>query len=97
MGFYNNPYTLVSDLLNNNPFSLVSELSDIPFGSNVYIVSDEKYKELKQNQAREEIAVLERRLESYEEAATKLRDTIAALNEEHGLLPPPSTKDEVTN
>ena len=88
MGFYNTPFNLVSDLLNNNPYTLVGELSDIPFGSNVYIVSDDKYKELKQKQAREEIAVLERRLESYEEAATKLRDTIAALNEEHGLLPP---------
>ena len=88
MGFYNTPFNLVNDLINNNPITLVKDLSNIPFGSNVYIVSDEKYKELKQNQAREEIAVLERRLESYEEAATKLRDTIAALNEEHGLLPP---------
>ena len=88
MGFYNTPFNLVNDLINNNPITLVKDLSNIPFGSNVYIVSDEKYKELKQNQAREEITVLERRLESYEEAATKLRDTIAALNEEHGLLPP---------
>ena len=80
MGFYNNPFQLVNDLVN------------IPFGSDVYVISDEKYKELKQKQAREEISVLERRLESYEEAATKLRDTIAALNEEHGLLPPPTDK-----
>ena len=85
MGFYNNPFQLVNDLVN------------IPFGSDVYVISDEKYKELKQKQAREEISVLERRLESYEEAATKLRDTIAALNEEHGLLPPTSTKDEIPN
>ena len=92
MGFYNTPFNLVNDLINNNPITLVKDLSNIPFGSNVYIVSDEKYKELKQNQAREEIAVLERRLESYEEAATKLRDTIAALNEEHGLLPPTTDK-----
>ena len=88
MGFYNTPFNLVNDLINNNPITLVKDLSNIPFGSNVYIVSDEKYKELKQNQAREEITVLERRLESYEEAATKLRDTIASLKEEHGLLPP---------
>ena len=80
MGFYNNPFNLVNDLVN------------IPFGSDVYVISDEKYKELKQNQARNEIAVLERRLQSYETAATKLRDTIAALNEEHGLLPPPTDK-----
>ena len=80
MGFYNNPFNLVNDLVN------------IPFGSDVYVISDEKYKELKQKQARNEIAVLESRLESYEAAATKLRDTIAALNEEHGLLPPPTDK-----
>ena len=76
MGFYNNPFNLVNDLVN------------IPFGSDVYVISDEKYKELKQKQAANEIAVLERRLESYETAATKLRDTIASLNEENGLLPP---------
>ena len=85
MGFYNNPFNLVNDLVN------------IPFGTDVYVISDEKYKELKQKQAREEISVLERRLESYEIAATKLRDTIASLNEEHGLLPPPSTQGEVPN
>ena len=92
MGFYNNPFNLVNDLITNNPYTLVSDLTNIPFGSDVYVISDEKYKELKQKQAREEISVLERRLESYEEAATKLRDTIAALNEEHGLLPPPTDK-----
>ena len=80
MGFYNNPFQLVNDLVN------------IPFGSDVYVISDEKYKELKQKQARDEISVLERRLESSEVAATKLRDTIASLNEEHGLLPPPTDK-----
>ena len=80
MGFYNNPFNLVNDLVN------------IPFGTDVYVISDEKYKELKQKQARDEISVLESRLESYEAAATKLRDTIAALNEEHGLLPPPTDK-----
>ena len=85
MGFYNNPFNLVNDLIN------------IPFGSDVYVISDEKYKELKQKQARDEIAVLERRLESYETAATKLRDTIASLNEEHGLLPPTPPPTETPN
>ena len=85
MGFYNNPFNLVNDLVN------------IPFGSDVYVISDEKYKELKQKQAADEIAVLERRLESYETAATKLRDTVTALKEEHGLLPPPSISNEMPN
>ena len=77
-------------LYKQSPFTLVNDLMNIPFGSDVFVISDEKYKELKKKQAVDEIAVLERRLESYEKAADRLRETIASLNEEHGLLAPPT-------
>ena len=84
-------------LYNQSPFTLVNNLSNIPFGSEVFVISDEKYKELKKNQAAAEVAVLEGRLESYEKAADRLRETIASLNEEHGLLAPTPPPTETPN
>ena len=74
---------------NNAPFHLVNDLMNIPFGVNdVYVVSDAQFKELKQKQARDEVAVLTKRLEAYEKAAEGLRQTIAEIETEHDLLMP---------
>ena len=74
---------------NSHPFRLVEDLMNIPFGVNdVYVVSDAQYKELKQKQARDEVAVLNKRLEAYEKAAEGLRQTIAEIETEHDLLAP---------
>ena len=63
---------------------------NIPFGvSDVYVVSDKQYKELKQKQATDEIAVLTKRLEAYERAADGLRQTIAEISAEYELPPSP--------
>jgi antitoxin component HigA of HigAB toxin-antitoxin module len=60
----------------------------IPLRGEVYVISDAKYKELQQKQAQDEITVLERRMQSYERTADDLRQTIAGLRKEHGLLEP---------
>ena len=75
---------------NSSPFRLVEDLMNIPFGvSDVYVVSDKQYKELKQKQATDEIAVLTKRLEAYERAADGLRQTIAEISAEYELPPSP--------
>ena len=72
---------------NRSPFHLINDMTTLPFGGDVYVISDAKYAELKQKQAADEIAVLNKRLLSYEAAADKLRETINELQTEHGLLP----------
>jgi proline racemase len=62
-------------------------MANIPFGGDVYVISDAKYAELKQKQAADEIAVLNKRLLAYEAAADKLKETINELRIEHDLLP----------
>ena len=74
--------------LYNSPFRLIEDLFQIPtLGADVYVVSDSQYKQYRQKQAEEEIAVLEKRLVAYEKTADSLRETIAELKHEHGLLP----------
>ena len=71
----------------NTPFQLLDSLSQLPFGSNVYVISDTEYKEYKQKQAAQEIEVLEERAKSYEKTAMSIRKTILELKQEAGLLP----------
>ena len=71
----------------NSPFRLIDDLFQIPtLGADVYVVSDSQYKQYRQKQAVDEIAVLEKRLVAYEKTANSLRETIADLKQEHGLL-----------
>ena len=77
MSYYRNPFTLIDDLMTIPPM----------FGQQVYVVSDEQYKEYRKKQAQDEIAVLEKRLASYESTAASLRKTIDEIKGEHGLLP----------
>ena len=76
--------------LYRNPFTLIDDLMQIPpvFGQTpVYVVSDAQYKQYRQKQAEDEIAVLEKRLASFEKSAESLRQTIDEIKAEHGLLP----------
>lgn len=71
------------------PFNLKSQISafdQLPFGSDVYVISDSEYKKYRQNEALKEIDVLEGRAASYEKAAESIRRTIAELREENDLL-----------
>lgn len=79
-------------LYNRSPFQLINDLANIPFGGDVYVISDAKYAELKQKQAEDEIAVLSKRLLAYEKSAEQLRATITDLQTEHGLLPEASAE-----
>ena len=80
-------------IYNRSPFQLIDNMSQLPFGmDNVYVISDAKYAELRKNQAVEEIAVLQKRLNAYEKSAEQLKATITELQTEHGLLPEASVE-----
>ena len=66
-------------LLSHSPFQLIDSLFTAPLGSQVYVVSDTQYQEYRAKQVAEEVAVLERRAESYESTAASIRKTISEL------------------
>ena len=71
------------------PFHLKTQITafdQLPFGSDVYVISDSEYKKYKQNEALKEIEVLEGRAASYEKTAESIRKTIQELKEENSLL-----------
>lgn len=77
------------------PFHLIEDLGMLPFNSQVYIVSDETYKSYQQKQAKDEIAVLEARAASYEKTAMAIREEIASIQKQAGLLT--ESKGETTD
>ena len=84
MSYYRSPFTLIDDIF-----------SASVRGREVYVVSDEQYKQLRAEQAKDEIAVLQKRLESYEKTAESLRETIAEIQKENNLLT--ESKDAASN
>ena len=69
------------------PSFMINHMLNLPFGSDVVVVSDSQYKEMQQKQAELEITSLQKRLDAYESSAERLRETISSLQKEHGLLP----------
>ncbi len=66
---------------------MINHMLNLPFGSDVVVISDSQYKEMQQKQAELEITSLQKRLDAYESSAASLRETISSLQAEHGLLP----------
>ena len=77
MSYYRTPFQIRNH---------ISAFDQMPFGSEVYVVSDSEYKKYKQQQAKEEIEVLENRAQSYEKTALSIRKIIKELREENSLL-----------
>ena len=70
------------------PFHMLRSLNQLPFGSDVYVVSDTQYQELKQKEAKREIEILESRAKSYRKTADLIEKEIESIRKEAGLLPP---------
>ena len=82
---------MLSNSLYRNPFQLIDSVMQLPpFGTDVYVISDSEYKQIRKKQAEDEVATLQKRLEAYERSAESLKATITELQTEHGLLPPAS-------
>ena len=67
--------------------TLINSMLNLPFGTDVYVISDSEYKELQQKQAESQISRLQKKLESYEYSADRIRQRIVDLQKEHDLLP----------
>ena len=77
MSYYRTPFQIKTH---------ISAFDQMPFGSEVYVVSDSEYKKYKQQQAKEEIEVLENRAASYEITELSIREVFKELREENNLL-----------
>ena len=76
-----------------SPFQLIDNIMQLPFGSDVYVISDSEYKKIRQKQAEDEIAVLQKRLEAYERSAISLQETIDELRKENNIGLPEASED----
>ena len=76
-----------------SPFQLIDDIMQLPFGSDVYVISDSEYKKIRKKQAEDEIAVLQKRLEAYERSALSLQETINELRSEHEIALPEASEE----
>tara|TARA_B100000035_G_scaffold116987_1_gene99170 strand:- start:3176 stop:3427 length:252 start_codon:yes stop_codon:yes gene_type:complete len=76
-----------------SPFQLIDNIMQLPFGSDVYVISDSEYKKIRKKQAEDEIAVLQKRLEAYERSALSLQETIDELRSEHEIALPEASEE----
>jgi hypothetical protein len=77
-----------------SPFQMLTALSSIPYGKDVYVVSDSQYQELRQKEASKEIEILRGRAAAYRKTADLIEDDIMRIQKEVGLLP---SSDESTD
>lgn len=76
-----------------SPFQLIDNIMQLPFGSDVYVISDSEYRKIRKKQAEDEIAVLQKRLEAYERSALSLQETIDELRTEHEIALPEASEE----
>tara|TARA_Y100000287_G_C14080438_1_gene285310 strand:+ start:199 stop:450 length:252 start_codon:yes stop_codon:yes gene_type:complete len=76
-----------------SPFQLIDNIMQLPFGSDVYVISDSEYRKIRKKQAEDEIAVLQKRLEAYERSALSLQETIDELRSEHEIALPEASEE----
>lgn len=81
----------------SSPFTLIKSLSQVPFGSNVVIVSDTQYKEYRQSEAKREIEILEARAKSYRKTAELIDEEIAQIKKQVDLPEPLQMQQELPN
>lgn len=78
----------------NTPFHMLQTLSQLPFGNDVYVISDSQYQEMKQREAQKEIDLLTSRVASYRKTADLIEKEIEQLRTDAGLLP--ASTDELS-
>ncbi len=74
-------------MLSLNTPTMISHALGLPFGSDVVVISDTQYNEMKKTAAERQISRLEMKLASYEYSADKIRQRIASLKEANDIPP----------
>ena len=75
-------------IYNRSLFHILSSLDELPYGKDVYIISDEQYKQLKQSQADREIQILRNRANDYRKTADLIDEEIKQIQKQAGVIRP---------
>ena len=78
----------------HSPFYMLTSLNHLPFGSDVYVVSDTQYQELRRKEAQKEIELLISRAAAYRKTADLIEQEINQIKKDVGLLTPSDTSDK---
>ena len=73
-------------IYNRSLFHLLTSLDELPYGKDVYIISDDQYKQLKKSEAEREIQMLRNRADDYRKTADLIDEEIKQIQKQAGLL-----------
>ena len=72
-------------IYNRSLFHLLTSLDELPYGKDVYIISDDQYKQLKKSEAEREIQVLRNRADDYRKTADLIDEEIKQIQKQAGI------------
>ena len=78
----------------HSPFHMLTSLNHLPFGRDVYVVSDTQYQELRRKEAQKEIDLLVSRAAAYRKTADLIEAEINQIKKDVGLLSSSDTSDK---
>ena len=75
-------------MYNRSLFHVLSSVDEIPYGKDVYIISDEQYKQLRQSEVNREVQILQNRANDYRKTADLIDLEIKQIQKQAGIERP---------
>ena len=75
-------------LYNRSLFHLLSSIDDLPYGKDVYIISDEQYNKLRRTEIDREVQILQNRANDYRKTADLIDLEIKQIQKQAGVVRP---------
>ena len=75
-------------LYNRSLFHLLSSIDDLPYGKDVYIISDEQYNKLRRTEVDREVQILQNRANDYRKTADLIDEEIKQIQKQVGVVRP---------
>ena len=75
-------------LYNRSLFHLLSSIDDLPYGKDVYIISDEQYNKLLRTEVDREVQILQNRADDYRKTANLIDEEIKQIQKQAGVVRP---------
>ena len=75
-------------LYNRSLFHLLSSIDDLPYGKDVYIISDEQYNKLRRTEVEREVQILQNRANDYRKTADLIDLEIKEIQKQAGVVRP---------
>ena len=79
-------------LYNRSLFHLLSSIDDLPYGKDVYIISDEQYNKLRRTEVDREVQILQNRADDYRKTADLIDLEIKQIQKQAGVVRPAKPK-----